>query len=412
MISAQEQLRIIKKGTIDIFQEGELLQKLENSVKTGKPLKIKLGADPTAPDLHLGHTVVLHKMRQFQDLGHEVIFLIGDFTSLIGDPTGKSETRKPLTPEQVKKSAESYTEQIFKVLDPEKTRIVYNSSWMGQMSSYDMIKLASRYSVARMLERDDFKKRFREGSSIAIHEFLYPLVQAYDSVVLESDVELGGSDQLFNLLLGRTLQKEFGLPSQIAITMPILEGLDAKNIDGVLTGKKMSKSLGNYVGIAEEPSEIFGKILSITDELMWRYYDLLSFKSIDEIENLKKGALDGSINPKNAKVMLAKEIVERFHGSQAAEKAAEDFELLFKKREIPEDIEEINITIEEDSISISRVLVNLNFASTNSEATRLVKQGGVSINGEKITDFKYELDKGFSGILKSGKKNFCKVNII
>ncbi len=412
MISAQEQLKIIKKGTLDIFQEGELLQKLENSVKTGKPLKIKLGADPTAPDLHLGHTVVLHKMRQFQDLGHDVIFLIGDFTSLIGDPTGKSETRKALTPEQVKKSAESYTEQIFKVLDYEKTKIVYNSSWMGQMSSYDMIKLASRYSVARMLERDDFKKRFKEGSSIAIHEFLYPLVQAYDSVVLQSDVELGGSDQLFNLLLGRTLQKEFGLASQIAITMPILEGLDAKNVDGILTGKKMSKSLGNYVGIAEEPSQIFGKILSITDELMWRYYDLLSFKPIEEIEKMKKGALDGSINPKNAKITLAKELVERFHGVEAANKAAEDFELLFKKREIPEDIEEIIVTTDENTISISKILVQINFATTNSEATRLIKQGGVSINGEKIVDFKQELEKGFSGVLKSGKKNFCKINIL
>jgi len=411
MLSATEQFNILTRGIVDLHQKDELLKKLENSVKTNKPLKVKAGFDPTAPDLHIGHTVIFHKMRQFQDLGHEIYFLIGDFTSLIGDPTGKSETRKPLTPEKVKENTKTYTEQVFKILDKEKTKVVFNNDWMGKLSSFDFVKLASKYSVARMLERDDFKKRFKEGSSISIHEFLYPLIQAYDSVVLDADVELGGTDQLFNLLLGRTLQKDFNQEQQIVMTLPILEGIDAKMENGVLTGKKMSKSLNNYIGIAEPPKEIFGKILSITDELMWRYYNLLSFKPIEEINEMKLLCSNGQMNPKNAKILLAKELITRFYNEDEANKAAEEFEALFKKKEIPVDLEEKVVTIEEDKIWLPKLITLVGFSASNGEATRLIKQGGVSVDDVKITESNYELNKGFTGILKVGKRQICKVLI-
>ncbi len=411
MLSATEQFKILTRGIVDLHQKDELLKKLENSVKTNKPLKIKAGFDPTAPDLHIGHTVIFHKMRQFQDLGHEIYFLIGDFTSLIGDPTGKSETRKPLTPEKVKENTKTYTEQVFKILDKEKTKVVFNNDWMGKLSSFDFVKLASKYSVARMLERDDFKKRFKEGSSISIHEFLYPLIQAYDSVVLDADVELGGTDQLFNLLLGRTLQKDFNQEQQIVMTLPILEGIDAKMENGVLTGKKMSKSLNNYIGIAEPPKEIFGKILSVIDELMWRYYDLLSFKPIEEINEMKALCSNGQMNPKNAKVLLAKELIARFYNEDEANKAADEFEALFKKKEIPVDLEEKIVTIEEDKIWLPKLITLVGFSASNGEATRLIKQGGVSVDDVKITESNYELNKGFTGILKVGKRQICKVLI-
>ena len=403
MISAKEQLEIIKRGVADIIQEEELLKKLEKSVETGVPLKIKAGFDPTAPDLHLGHTVIFNKMRQFQELGHDIYFLIGDFTALIGDPTGRSATRKPLTVEEMKVNTETYTKQAFKILDKDKTKIVFNSEWMNKMTSYDMIKLTSKYPVARMLERDDFKKRYKSGQSIAIHEFIYPLVQAYDSVMIKADVELGGTDQLFNLLLGRTLQKDAKLPQQIAMLMPILEGLDAKNIDGVLTGKKMSKSLNNYIGITENPNDIFGKILSVTDELMWRYYELLSEKSNKEIEELKAG------HPKLAKVTLAKELVTRFHTAKDADNAEKWFEDMFKKKDIPDDLEEKEVILEDQKLLLAKLMVNVGFAKSNGEAKRLIKQNAVSIDGNKVKDQYLEIDKDQQFILKAGKRRIAKI---
>ena len=403
MLSAKEQLEIIKRGVSNIIQEEELLKKLEKSIDSGIPLKIKAGFDPTAPDLHLGHTVIFNKMKQFQDLGHEIYFLIGDFTALIGDPTGRSATRKPLTIEEMKVNTETYTNQAFKILDREKTKIVFNSEWMNKMTSYDMITLTSKYPVARMLERDDFKKRYKSGQSIAIHEFIYPLVQAYDSVMIKADVELGGTDQLFNLLLGRTLQKDAKLPQQIALLMPILEGLDAKNVDGVLTGKKMSKSLNNYIGITENPNDIFGKILSITDELMWKYYELLSEKSNKEIEDIKNG------HPKLAKVTLAKELVTRFHNDKAADEAEKWFENMFKKKDIPDDIVTETITLDDEKLLFAKLIVSVGFAKSNGEARRLIKQNAVSINGEKVKDQNFEVTKDQEFVLKVGKRRICNI---
>ena len=331
MMDIAAQLSIIKSGAAELISEEELLRKFKKSLKTGRPLRIKAGFDPTAPDLHLGHTVLIQKIRQFQELGHHIIFLIGDFTGMIGDPTGKSETRKPLTKEDVARNAETYKAQIFKILDEKKTEVVFNSSWMNNLSVSDLIILASKYTVARMLERDDFKKRYSGNRPIAIHEFLYPLIQGYDSVVLNADVELGGTDQKFNLLVGRELQREFGQEPQVVITMPLLEGLDGTN--------KMSKSLGNYVGITEPPGEIFGKIMSVSDELMLRYYELLSSISNTEIEALKDGLKKGTAHPKDAKSNLAKEIVARFHGKDAAVKAASEFDKVFKSKGLPEAIE-------------------------------------------------------------------------
>lgn len=399
MYTLEEQLKVIKRGVEEIISEEELKEKLAYSIREKIPLRVKAGFDPTAPDLHLGHTVLIQKMRHFQYLGHQVIFLIGDFTGLIGDPSGKSETRKPLTREEVLKNAETYKEQVFKILDPDKTEIAFNSHWMGSMTSYDMIRLASSYTVARMLERDDFAKRYASGRPISIHEFLYPLVQGYDSVALRADVELGGTDQKFNLLVGRDLQRMNGQSPQIAITVPILEGLD-----GV---QKMSKSLGNYVGITEKPTDMFGKLMSISDELMLRYYLLLSNKNLDEIEKIKRGIADGSIHPMEAKKDLAEEIVARFHGITEGKNAREWFETVFSKKEIPEDIKEVEISNNEKLLDIIK---KLNFAPSNSEIRRLSASGAITINGEKVNNIDIHLESG-EYILKVGKRHFAKLKV-
>lgn len=401
MLKPEEQLEQIKRGSEEIISEEELLKKLTKSYETNTPLRIKAGFDPTAPDLHLGHTVLIQKLKHFQDLGHQVIFLIGDFTGMIGDPTGKNETRKALTKEEVLANAETYKEQVFKILDPEKTEVAFNSTWMEKMSSSDMIKLASQYTVARMLERDDFSKRYKDNRPISIHEFIYPLVQGYDSVALKSDVELGGTDQKFNLLVGRDLQRAHNMAPQIALTMPILEGLD-----GV---QKMSKSLNNYIGIAESPKDMFGKAMSISDELMFRYYLLLSDKSLAEIEVLKKAVADGSKHPMEAKKELAMEIVERFHSAEAAKEAREGFEQVFSKRENPDDMPEFAMSADMKLIdAIGKD--GLNFLPSNSEARRLAKQGGIYIDGEKVEDIDQCLPAG-EYTLKVGKRKFAKLAV-
>lgn len=397
MLPVDEQLKLIKRGTEEIIVEEELKKKIEKSLKEGKPLRVKAGFDPTAPDLHLGHTVLIQKLKHFQDLGHQVIFLIGDFTGMIGDPTGKSETRKALSREEVLKNAETYKEQVFKILDPEKTEVAFNSQWMDKMTSYDMIKLASKYTVARMLERDDFSKRFSANKPISIHEFLYPLVQGYDSVALRADVELGGTDQKFNLLVGRDLQRDYGQEPQIAITMPILEGLD-----GV---QKMSKSLGNYVGITEDPFTMFSKIMSISDELMFRYYLLLSDKSEDDINRMKSDIENGKLHPMEAKKALAAEIVTRFHGANDAKEAREKFEKLFSKKEIPDDLPEYTL---EKGLKLIDIIKNINFVSSNSEIRRLASQGAIYINGNRVEDI-YKIIEDEEFVLKVGKKKFAKI---
>ncbi len=397
-MTPEKQLEIIKRGTAEIIGEEQLLEKLKN----GKKLKVKAGFDPTAPDLHLGHTVLLWKLRDFQELGHEVYFLIGDFTAMIGDPTGKSETRPPLTREQVLKNAETYAKQVFKILDPEKTVVVFNSEWLGEMSASDLIKLASKYTVARMLERDDFAKRFKEQRPIHIHEFIYPLLQGYDSVVLKADVELGGTDQKFNLLIGRHLQREYGQEEQTCIMMPILEGLD-----GV---QKMSKSLGNYIGILEPPEEQFGKVMRISDELMWRYYKLVTRVPEEEIEKMKKAVEEGTLHPMEAKKRLAETIVKTFHGEEAAQKAREHFEKVFSKREIPENVPEPQITIPENPVWLPRLLKEAGLVKSTSEGRRQIKGGGVRINGEKITDDTVKIDAlKEEFILQVGKRRFAKI---
>lgn len=389
----------LKRGCEEILLEEELIAKL----KEGKPLKIKAGFDPTAPDLHLGHTVLINKLRTFQQLGHEVIFLIGDFTGMIGDPSGKNVTRKPLSREDVLANAETYKEQVFKILDPAKTRVAFNSQWMGELGAAGMIKLASRQTVARMLERDDFKKRFANNQSISIHEFLYPLVQGWDSVALEADVEMGGTDQRFNLLMGRELQKEEGMRPQTVMMVPLLEGLD-----GV---QKMSKSLGNYVGITDAPSEMFGKIMSISDELMWRYYDLLSFKPLSEIQQLKQDVLAGA-NPRDVKILLAKEIIARFHDEAAAEAAHQDFTQRFSKNALPDDIPEVLLSCEGETMPIANLLKEAGLVDSTSEAIRMIKQGAVKLNGEqKIEDSKLDVAKGSSQIYQVGKRKFAKVTL-
>ena len=403
MMDIAAQLSIIKRGAAELISEEELLRKFKKSLKTGRPLRIKAGFDPTAPDLHLGHTVLIQKIRQFQELGHHIIFLIGDFTGMIGDPTGKSETRKPLTKEDVARNAETYKVQIFKMLDEKKTEVVFNSSWMNNLSVSDLIILASKYTVARMLERDDFKKRYSGNRPIAIHEFLYPLIQGYDSVVLNADVELGGTDQKFNLLVGRELQREFGQEPQVVITMPLLEGLDGTN--------KMSKSLGNYVGITEPPGEIFGKIMSVSDELMLRYYELLSSISNTEIEALKDGLKKGTAHPKDAKSNLAKEIVARFHGKDAAVKAASEFDKVFKSKGLPEAIEEKTITIQTEEIGIVDLLKTARLTPSTSEARRLIQQGGINVDGERISDINLKLSAGKTYLLQIGKRRFTRVVI-
>ena len=386
------------RGADEVLIKQELIEKL----KEGRPLRIKAGFDPTAPDLHLGHTVLINKLKQFQDLGHEVMFLIGDFTGMIGDPTGKNVTRKPLTREEVIHNAKTYEEQIFKILDSNKTRVMFNSSWMNAMSSADLIQLAAKHTVARMLERDDFSKRFKGGQSIAIHEFLYPLIQGYDSVEMKADVEMGGTDQKFNLLVGRQLQEAFGQKPQVVITMPILEGLD-----GV---QKMSKSLNNYIGIADVADEMFGKIMSISDELMWRYFELLSFRPTAEINSWKLECIEGA-NPRHYKVKLAQEIIERFHDAKAAVKALENFEARFQRGAMPDEIDEIEVKIQGSSFCIANLLKESGLTSGTSEAIRLINQGAVKIDGEKVSDAKLEISINTQNIYQVGKRKFAKVKL-
>jgi len=386
----------IKRGAEEILLEDELLEKL----KQGKPLKIKAGFDPTAPDLHLGHTVLINKLRQFQQLGHEVIFLIGDFTGLIGDPTGKNVTRKPLSKEDVLANAETYKEQVFKILDPEKTTVAFNSTWMEKLGAAGMLKLAARQTVARMLERDDFKKRYAGGQPIAIHEFMYPLVQGWDSVALESDVELGGTDQKFNLLMGRELQKSEGQRPQTVLMMPLLEGLD-----GV---QKMSKSLGNYIGITDSPSDMFGKIMSISDDLMWRYYDLLSFRPLTEIEQFKQQIADGG-NPRDVKIELAKEIIARFHDQASAQAAHQEFINRFQKGAMPDEMPEHTIATSEGVIAIANLLKEAGLVASTSEAMRMIKQGAAKIDGEKVADNKVQIAAGTTAVYQVGKRKFARV---
>lgn len=397
-MSVTEALALIRRGAEEILREEDL----ENRLGEGRPLRVKAGFDPTAPDLHLGHTVLLNKLKQFQDLGHEAIFLIGDFTGMIGDPTGKSVTRKPLTRDEVIENAKTYEQQIFKILDPEKTLVMFNSSWMNAMTPVDLIQLAAKHTVARMLEREDFNNRYKSGQPIAIHEFLYPLIQGYDSVALKADVELGGTDQKFNLLVGRHLQEVYGQKPQVVITMPILEGLD-----GV---QKMSKSLGNYIGIAESADEMFGKIMSISDELMWRYMELLSFTPMREIEGWKQACRQGA-NPRDYKVRFGQEIVQRFHGAAAASAALAHFEARFKRGLIPEDLDEQVLSTPEGGYPIANLLKDLGLTASTSESHRMIQQGGVKVNGEKISDPKQLIQTGGPYIIQVGKRKIAKVRL-
>ncbi len=400
MASIEEQIELIERGVEECISREELIEKLKKSEETGVPLKIKAGFDPTAPDLHIGHTVLLQKLKHFQDLGHEIYFLIGDFTGMIGDPTGKSETRKALTREDVEQNAQTYKQQVFKILDSDKTKVVFNSEWLSKLDSFAMIKLASELTVARMLEREDFKVRFDTGKPISIHEFLYPLIQGYDSVALESDVELGGTDQKFNLLMGRDLQRSNNQQPQVVITMPLLEGLDGVN--------KMSKSLGNYIGITEPPTDIYGKVLSVSDDLMFRYYELLSDLSSDQISELKQKMESGEIHPKEVKKQLARELTARFHSREAADKAEEEFEKIFKKGGLPEDIPE-KIVSTSEAIWLPKLLVHLELVNSISDGRRMIKQNAVSIDGEKVTDGDTQIGPGGEYIIKVGKRRFCKV---
>ena len=397
----EEQISLIERGTVDVISRDDLVRKLEKSRASGVPLKIKTGFDPTAPDLHLGHTVLIQKMKHFQDLGHDIYFLIGDFTGMIGDPTGKSETRKPLTLEDVARNAETYKEQIFKILDPEKTKVVFNSTWLDELSSQDMIKLASQLTVARMLEREDFKVRFNNERPISIHEFLYPLIQGYDSVALEADVELGGTDQLFNLLMGRDLQRAWKQEPQVVITMPLLEGLDGVN--------KMSKSLDNYIGITDTADNIYGKVMSISDSLMFRYYELLSDLSAAEIKALESGIDDGTLHPKEVKIKLAKELTARFHGLNAAEKAEEVFEQVFKHHGLPENIPELHLKKSDGEVWLPKLLVEAGLTVSTSEARRMIKQKAVSLDGEKVHDMEYMVQPSAEIMVKVGKRRFAKI---
>lgn len=399
MLSIEEALAEITRGAETVIPVEELKSKL----KENRPLRVKLGMDPTAPDIHLGHTVILNKLKTFQDLGHEVILLIGDFTAAVGDPTGKNATRPPLSREKILENAQTYAEQAFKVLDPTKTKILYNSEWLNELGSAGMLKLAARQTVARMLERDDFKKRYASGQSIAIHEFIYPLLQAYDSVALKADIELGGADQRFNLLMGRELQKEEGMSQQVVIMMPLLVGLD-----GV---KKMSKSAGNYIGVHDAPNDMFGKIMSISDELMWNYYELLSSCSLKEIESFKQGINDGTVNPRDVKISLAKEIITRYHSAEAAESAHNDFVTRFSKNAIPENIEELTISLNgEVSIGVANLLKNAGLVASTSDAIRMVKQNAVKRDGETVTDPKYLVEAG-TAVWQVGKRRFAKITV-
>ena len=396
MSDVQAAIDLIKRGTDELLIEAELIGKL----KSGRPLRIKAGFDPTAPDLHLGHTVLINKMRHFQELGHHVMFLIGDFTGMIGDPSGKNATRPPLSREQIADNAKTYQEQVFKILDPAKTEICFNSAWMEGLGSAGMIRLAAQQTVARMLERDDFSKRYANNQSIAIHEFLYPLCQGYDSVAMKADVELGGTDQRFNLLMGRELQKHYGQAPQCVVMVPLLEGLDGVN--------KMSKSLGNYIGIAEAPKEIFGKTMSVSDTLMWRYYDLLSFRSTAEIAQLRS-EVEGGRNPRDVKVMLAMELVGRFHGQKAAEEALADFEARFQRNAIPDDLPEVRVQVGAEGLPVFQVVKQAGLTGSTSEAMRMIEQGAVKLNGERVDDKGQVLAAGATVVLQVGKRKFAAV---
>lgn len=402
----QRQLEIIKRGTVEIVPENELVDKLRRSIQEKRPLQIKLGLDPTAPDIHLGHTVVLQKLRQFQELGHQIIIILGDFTGRVGDPSGKSETRKQLSEADVLANAKTYKEQIFKVLDAERTQVRFNSEWLAPLNFADIIKLAACTTVARMLERDDFSKRFRENLPISIHEFFYPLMQGYDSVALQADVELGGNDQKFNLLMGRTLQKEFGQEPQIALTMPILEGLD-----GV---QKMSKSLGNYIGIDESPKDMYGKTMSIADELMLRYFELVTTVTLAELRELEAGWQAGAIHPRDLKMRLAREIVTMYHGAEAAQGAEEEFKNIFQKKELPDEIPQVVVTsadLEEGKIWLPKLMVLAGLTASNGEARRLITQGAVTVGDKKITDVNYHVEPVDGLVIKAGKRKFAQVKL-
>ncbi len=401
MLSAKEQLDVIKRGAVEIIVEADLLKKLEKSVSTGKPLRVKLGFDPTAPDIHLGHAVPLNKARQFQDLGHEVLFLIGDFTGMIGDPTGKSETRKHLSKEEVAQNAKTYQQQIYKILDRDKTKIAFNSEWMGKLSSSDMIQLAAKHTVARMLEREDFKKRYESQLPISIHEFLYPLIQGYDSVALKADVELGGTDQKFNLLVGRELQKEYGQEPQCIVMMPLLEGLDGVN--------KMSKSLGNYIGINEPAKEIFGKVMSVSDDLMLRYYDLVSAVTLDELGKIKDDIKSGRLHPMEAKKRIAAELADRFCAKGEGVKARAEFEKVFSKKDMPDDIPVVEIAWEGQNMKLVKIIALSGAAKSNSEARRLIQQNAVEVDQQPVRDVDAELSSSGQYVLRIGKKRFVKV---
>ena len=398
MTDINEILQLLRRGAEEILLESDLERKL----RRGKPMRVKAGFDPTAPDLHLGHTVLINKMRQFQDLGHEVIFLIGDFTGMIGDPSGKNVTRPPLSRDEIIENARTYEHQIYKILDPEQTIVMFNSSWMGEMNAAGMIELAAKHTVARMLERDDFRKRYTGNQPISIHEFLYPLVQGYDSVAMKADVELGGTDQKFNLLVGRELQKEYGQESQVVITMPLLEGLD-----GV---QKMSKSVGNYVGITDPPDEMFGKLMSISDDLMWRYFELLSFKPMAEIDKMKTAVQEGA-NPRDIKMEFAVEIVERFHDKKSAGNSKDEFINRFRHGQLPEDMPELEFTGGNDGAPIAQVLKQANLTSSTSEAYRMLDQGGIRVDGERISDRDTRLEAGNTYIVQVGKRKFAKIRV-
>jgi tyrosyl-tRNA synthetase len=397
--SVDDAMELIKRGCDELLVEDELSRKLAS----GRRLRIKLGLDPTAPDLHLGHTVVINKLRHFQELGHQVQFLIGDFTGMIGDPTGKNQTRPPLSRDEIARNAATYRQQVFKILDPEKTEILFNSSWSDKLGAEGIIRLAARYTVARMLERDDFGKRFRANQPIAVHEFLYPLMQGYDSVAMKADVELGGTDQKFNLLVGRELQKDYGQEPQCILTMPLLEGLDGVN--------KMSKSLGNYVGIAESPGEIFGKLMSISDQLMWRYIELLSFEPMTTVRAWREQVAGGR-NPRDVKVVFAREIVARFHGMRAAEQANEEFERRFRHGELPEDMPEVTLKAPEDGLALPQLLKQAGLVPSVSEALRMIEQGGVKLDGERVDDRALRVARGRKLVAQVGKRRFARIVLL
>ncbi|HBX24560.1 MAG TPA: tyrosine--tRNA ligase [Desulfotomaculum sp.] len=404
MLSVEKQMEIIKRGVVEIVPEAELVAKLERSVKTGEPLHIKLGLDPTAPDIHLGHTVVLQKIRQFQDLGHRTTIILGDFTARIGDPTGKSETRKQLTEEQVLENAKTYERQIFKVLDPARTTLTFNSKWLSPLNFAQVIELAAKYTVARMLERDDFDKRFKEGLPISVHEFFYPLMQGFDSVALRADVELGGTDQKFNLLMGRTLQREYGQEPQVALMMPIIEGTDGVH--------KMSKSLGNYIGIDEKAEEMYGKTMSIPDQLMVRYYELLTPVPLDEVSRIATGIQTGEVHPRDVKMRLAREIVSFYHDREAAVRAEEEFKRVFQQHDLPEDMPTFSVSadmLEDGRVWLPKLMQQAGLCSSTSEARRLIQQGAVKVNGERFADTEQKLKPEPGMVIKAGKRKFLRI---